>query len=273
MAKSKCPDNMIIIPLDVTSDCSIDNCFERVSKDLSSTGYQLWALVNNAGIARYGPLEWGSYQWAIEEIINVNLIGVIKMSRKFLPLIRRSKGRMIFIASGAGRLATPALSTYCITKSAVIALARGLYLDLKESGVNVVSIEPSFGQTQMTSREGLTSITKRAISETPKEVAAGYNKNYYAKPSLSYHATHLRFLQASSVPERVIETICKSVSIKKPQFQYLVAPFIARTMLYALSSLPDEVSMSLVKIFEKSVRNDNCRLCEEFEEGFQTKST
>ncbi|GBO26537.1 D-beta-hydroxybutyrate dehydrogenase, mitochondrial, partial [Araneus ventricosus] len=63
----------------------------------------LWAIINNAGISKGSEIEITSIQ-KIEEVIDVNLMGTIRVTKAFLPLLRRSKGRVINVASAAGEL-------------------------------------------------------------------------------------------------------------------------------------------------------------------------
>ena len=51
---------MIILQMNVTNDREVNEVYGRVKTDLQSSGHQLWAVVNNAGITTFGPLEWGS---------------------------------------------------------------------------------------------------------------------------------------------------------------------------------------------------------------------
>lgn len=73
----------------------LNTCYCRIS----FTG--LWALVNNAGVAVFAETEWctvEAYQW----VLDVNLLGLIRVTKAFLPLVRRAKGRVVNISSLAG---------------------------------------------------------------------------------------------------------------------------------------------------------------------------
>lgn len=60
-----------------------------------------WCLVNNAGVAVYAETEWCPLE-SYTKMIEVNLIGVIRVTKLFLPLVRKSKGRIVNISSLAG---------------------------------------------------------------------------------------------------------------------------------------------------------------------------
>ncbi|GFU53598.1 d-beta-hydroxybutyrate dehydrogenase, mitochondrial [Trichonephila clavipes] len=61
---------------------------------------ELWAVINNAGISKGSEVEITSME-KIEEVIDVNLLGTIRVTKAFLPLLRKSKGRIINVASAA----------------------------------------------------------------------------------------------------------------------------------------------------------------------------
>lgn len=65
----------------------------------------LWAVVANAGVPSHGLLEWESMA-SIRKVFEVNVFGVVSVAKKFLPLLRRSKGRLVVVSSVLGELCT-----------------------------------------------------------------------------------------------------------------------------------------------------------------------
>lgn len=111
-------DRLITFHLDVTDSESINKALVLVKKKLPP-GKGLWGLINNAGVS--GPL--GAIDWitvkSYKRVLDVNLLGLINTTTKFLPLIKQDKGRIVNTASIAGRYATPYLGPYSITKYGV----------------------------------------------------------------------------------------------------------------------------------------------------------
>ena len=62
----------------------------------------LWAVVNNAGIATFTEIEWCSVD-QFQRILDVNVLGVVRVTKAFLPLLRYSHGRVVNVASLAGK--------------------------------------------------------------------------------------------------------------------------------------------------------------------------
>ena len=105
-------------------------------------------LVNNAGVAAGGmfaDLSLEDWDWQL----SINLMGVIKGCKAFLPLLRASQGKIINIASMAALMQGPAMSNYNVAKAGVVALSESLLIELKPEGVAVHVVCPSFFQTNL----------------------------------------------------------------------------------------------------------------------------
>lgn len=105
-------------------------------------------IVNNAGVASGGffsELSLEDWDWQIA----INLMGVVKGCKAFLPLLERSKGKIINIASMAALMQGPAMSNYNVAKAGVVALSESLLIELKDQGVGVHVVCPSFFQTNL----------------------------------------------------------------------------------------------------------------------------
>jgi NAD(P)-dependent dehydrogenase (short-subunit alcohol dehydrogenase family) len=132
--------------LDVTDQASIDSAVAYTDKLTGSDGLRV--LINNAGIAVPGPLEYlTSADWHRQ--FDVNLFGAIDLTRATLPLLRRgvaSHGRgvprLLFISSIGGRIAQPLMAPYTCSKFALSALGDSLRLELRRQGIGVTVIEP-----------------------------------------------------------------------------------------------------------------------------------
>lgn len=105
-------------------------------------------VINNAGVASGGffnELSLEDWDWQIA----INLMGVVKGCKAFLPLLRASQGKIINIASMAALMQGPAMSNYNVAKAGVVALSESLLIELKPEGVAVHVVCPSFFQTNL----------------------------------------------------------------------------------------------------------------------------
>jgi 3-oxoacyl-[acyl-carrier protein] reductase len=120
-------------------------------------------LVNNAGIVlRKALFEITDAEW--RHIHAVNLDGVFHATRAFGPELTARRGRIINIASIAGRQGTPLLSSYCSSKHAVVGITRALAEELREKGVSVNAICPGSVDTDML-RNGMPGYTAKMSAD------------------------------------------------------------------------------------------------------------
>jgi NAD(P)-dependent dehydrogenase (short-subunit alcohol dehydrogenase family) len=111
-------------------------------------------LVNSAGIGIAGTVE-SLQSKHIDLQLNINLRGLLLMSREAIPLLRASQGWIVNLASIAGTEPTPGLTVYGATKAAVIALTRSQNAELDDAGVRAIAICPGFVDTPMAEWSGL----------------------------------------------------------------------------------------------------------------------
>jgi 3-oxoacyl-[acyl-carrier protein] reductase len=107
-------------------------------------------VVNNAGLAGGSArvVDLPREDW--QRIVGVNLTGVFEVSRQVVPLLLRAPaGRMVNIASLAGKEGTPNLSAYSAAKAGVIAFTKSLAKELAESNVRVNAIAPAAVETDI----------------------------------------------------------------------------------------------------------------------------
>jgi NAD(P)-dependent dehydrogenase (short-subunit alcohol dehydrogenase family) len=128
--------------LDVTDASSISAAAEMVR----AAGIPLRGLVNNAGIVVAGPLEFVS-QAELRTQFDVNVLGPIVVTQAFLPQLRESRGRVVFVGSISGRIAMPYIAPYSASKFALRALADALRLELEPDGITVALVEPGSVKT------------------------------------------------------------------------------------------------------------------------------
>lgn len=139
----------LAIECDVADTESVDRAFEKV-KEKFGRGPDI--LVNNAGIAETSPfVKTDEAMW--QRHLEVNLTGTFRCTRAALPgMIERGWGRVINIASIAGKTGAPYISAYAASKHGVLGLTRSLALEVGANGITVNAICPGYVDTEMTSR-------------------------------------------------------------------------------------------------------------------------
>jgi NAD(P)-dependent dehydrogenase (short-subunit alcohol dehydrogenase family) len=128
------------VTLDVTDPASIEAAIATISDHVGGRG--LDAVINNAGIGVAGPLEVLELD-AIREQLEVNVIGQIAVTQAALPLLRQAGGRVVFVGSIGGRLASAFAGPYHASKFAIEAVADVWRQELEPEELSVVLVEPS----------------------------------------------------------------------------------------------------------------------------------
>jgi NAD(P)-dependent dehydrogenase (short-subunit alcohol dehydrogenase family) len=135
--------NLRSVRLDVTDPDAIATAVQTVS----GGGVPLLGIVNNAGIAVAGPLEFLPLE-DLRRQFEVNFFGALAVTQAFLPLLRaRERGRVVFVGSISGRLTPPLLGPYSASKHALRAASNALRLELAPAGIRVSLIEPGSVKT------------------------------------------------------------------------------------------------------------------------------
>jgi NAD(P)-dependent dehydrogenase (short-subunit alcohol dehydrogenase family) len=130
--------------LDVTDAAEVARAAEIVGDAVRDS--RLAGIVNNAGIAVSGPVEFVPLdQW--RQQFEINLFGVVAMIQAFMPLLRENRGRIVTTGSLGGRLAQPMIAPYCASKHALEALHDALRIELRPWGIGVSLLEPGAVKT------------------------------------------------------------------------------------------------------------------------------
>jgi NAD(P)-dependent dehydrogenase (short-subunit alcohol dehydrogenase family) len=135
--------------VDVTSEHSIAPAVAALIKEAG----KIDILVNNAGITGGNAPTWELSPDVWRQVINVNLIGPYLMSRAVVPHMKAAKyGRIVNIASIAGKEGNPNASHYSASKAGVIGLTKSLAKELATSGVMVNCVTPAVAKTELFSQ-------------------------------------------------------------------------------------------------------------------------
>ena len=129
---------------DVTDPQDLTRAKNRIHHEFGSVD----VLVNNAGIVlrkKFGEISHEDW----DTVMKVNVCGPALTTQTFLSDLTARRGRIINIASIAGRQGTPLLSAYCASKHALVGLTRALASELQEDGVTVNAICPGSVNTEM----------------------------------------------------------------------------------------------------------------------------
>jgi len=152
---------------------------------------QIDVLVNNAGIAGKAAPLWEQSDEDWTSVIAVNLLGVVYCTRAVLPHMRKRKyGRVVNIASIAGKEGNPNMSPYSATKGAVIAFTKSIGKEVATDGICVNAVSPAVIRTHILDQltpEQVDYMTQRIPMRrtgSPEEIAAV--AHFLASPDCSF---------------------------------------------------------------------------------------
>ena len=175
----------------------------------------LAGLVNNAGIAVAGPLEFMPLD-QLRLQLEVNVVGQVAVIQQFLPALRAGGGRIVNVSSIGGRFALPLVSPYNASKFALEGISDSLRRELHGQGVDVIVIEPGGVKTPIW-RKG--NETADAIQEgVPPEAEQLYGSMVEALRKESAKIAEERGIE----PRAVAEVIGRALTAKRPRTRYLV---------------------------------------------------
>jgi NAD(P)-dependent dehydrogenase (short-subunit alcohol dehydrogenase family) len=142
-------------------------------------------LVNNAGVAGRGGLFAASDEGSWDQLINVNIKGLLNCTRQVLPhMLAKKYGKIVNIASGLGKSGGPGTAVYSATKGAVISFTKSLAAEVAGSGIRLNCVAPglapstNFGGTP----DRMESDPRSSASERSKSVLATIPLGRFTQP-------------------------------------------------------------------------------------------
>lgn len=233
-----------IVPvlLDVASPTSVLSAKKFIESEIEALGIRIheWNLVNNAGIVVSGPIEGlTDQQWQSQ--FDVNVLGLLRLTREFLPLIRQTKGYIINIGSISGIVSTPFLGPYCASKFAVESISDCLRREVGEFGVKVVLVQPGPIQTPIWSKNlSEKENTVRGFSPEVRKVYGSLIQRVEKMVEMSAR----RAVPVSAVSGAIL----KILSLSKPKARWLVGAPEVKLQVSLFRVLSDRLGDKLMSI-------------------------
>lgn len=204
-------ERLVPVTLDVTDAGQIAAAADLIGKEVGEAG--LDGLVNNAGVSIPSPLE----TIPIEDFrrqIEVNLTGQVAVTQAVLPLIRRARGRIVFLSSIGGRIAFPLTGAYHAAKFGVEAVGDVFRQELRSWGISVSVVEPGSIDTPIWDRG------EREADEMGARVPA--REELYGKAIAKYRRVVRSVADRGIPPAKVAEAIEHALTARRPRSRYLV---------------------------------------------------
>ncbi|MGD8278826.1 MAG: SDR family oxidoreductase [Gemmatimonadota bacterium] len=199
------------VPLDITDAGQIEAAARTVEDATGERG--LHGVVNNAGIAVAGPLEFLPVA-ALRRQLEINVIGQVAVTQALMPALRRARGRIVFIGSISGRSALPFTGAYAASKYALEAVTDALRIELMPWGLRVAIVEPGVIATPIW--ETSLGVGEELLSSMPPEAMVHYGAKM---PGLRRRAQ--RGKQGRD-PDDVARAVEHALTARRPKLRYVV---------------------------------------------------
>ncbi|HEY3957577.1 MAG TPA: SDR family NAD(P)-dependent oxidoreductase [Streptosporangiaceae bacterium] len=155
--------------LDVTDTAQIAAAAQAIAGHAGDSG--LAGLVNNAGIGIFGPLELIPVE-QFRRQLDVNVTGQLAVTQAMLPLLRRTRGRIVMIGSIGTRFTPPFIGPLAASKSALATVSTALRQELAPFGIRVVLVEPGSIRSEAVGK--LDSDARQVLGRASPEDQANY---------------------------------------------------------------------------------------------------
>ena len=233
--RSAASDRLTPLPIDVTDAGSI--AAARAQVEAAAGGRGVHGLVNNAGVGVGGPLEFVPLD-DLRRQLEVNVIGQVAVTQAFLPMLRQARGRIVYIGSIAGRMATPFIAPYAASKFALEAITDALRVELRPWGIGVAIVEPGSIATPIWEKAKDT--TKQVSDDLPPE-----GHELYGAAVSSLREVMADFEKRAIPAERVAKAVAHALLSKRPKTRYLVGTD-ARIQAALAAVVPDRINDRLI---------------------------
>jgi NAD(P)-dependent dehydrogenase (short-subunit alcohol dehydrogenase family) len=207
-AKATPADGVRFLDLDVASDASVHAVVGQVIERFG----RIDVLVNNAGVGSAGAAEESSVAQD-QRVFDVNVFGVIRMTKAVLPHMRaRGSGRIINISSVLGFLPAPYAASYAATKHAIEGYSESVDHEVREHGVRVLLVQPAYTKTGFDANA--------MQSDMPLPV--------YAQQRRIFDDVIAEAMKDGDDPAIVAEVIVSAATDSRPKLRYTAGPVAGR---------------------------------------------
>jgi NAD(P)-dependent dehydrogenase (short-subunit alcohol dehydrogenase family) len=211
------------ILLDVTNEDHVRAAAERIE--------ELHGLVNNAGIAIAIPLEFIPLA-ELRRQFEVNVVGQVAVTQAFLPHLRRSRGRIVFVGSIAGQSALPFLGPYAASKHALEAVADTLRVELRPFGVHVALVQPGTIKTPIWTKSA-------AVADGLANGAGAELAGLYGERIAAFREVALKRGAKGASVEEVARVVEAALTVERPRTRKLVG--LDAKVRAGIERLPDRL--------------------------------
>ncbi|XP_008688003.1 17-beta-hydroxysteroid dehydrogenase type 2 [Ursus maritimus] len=243
-----CSKHLSVLQMDITDPQQIKDAHSKVVEKVQNRG--LWAVVNNAGIIGLPADGELIPMTEYKKCMAVNFFGAVEVTKAFLPLLRKSKGRLVNISSMAGGVPMEKLAAYSSSKAALTMFSAVLRQELSKWGVKVSVIQPGGFRTNISGTSEMWSKQEKDILDhLTSDVQEDYGQDYILEQR---NFLKLINTKANTDMSPVLLDIRHAVSAKSPFAFYAPGP-MAYSLLCFVSFSPTGIFDYFIKKWYRSI--------------------
>jgi len=216
-------ENYVPVEFDVTRP----ETFGGIVRNIAASD-EIFGLVNNAGYVEPGAIE----DIAMADLraqFETNFFGLVGFTKQVLPIMMQNRqGRIVNVSSMAGLISLPLIGAYCASKHALEAVSDALRMELWNTGIKVVNINPGVIETN--------------IHTITRSKTAVLNNSRFAKAYRKYVEDVPKGLPASAVADAILD----AVSSPNPKPRYTIGSGREKAGVWLRPYVPDRVFYSQV---------------------------
>jgi len=237
-----------LVNMDVTREEHVKMAVEYIEENLPPNCEGLWAVINNAGVCVCGEFDWQT-MGQIEKQVQVNVVGTLRVTKMFLPLLKRGQGRLLNVSSVAGVYGYPGLSVYCATKHAIEGFSQVIRLELAKFGVDVITIQPgdfSKATNLLNNHHRSMNLMWGDMTNDNREEYKHYFLQYHDTVARSGFTGH-RLKPLSVLPSSLIRGFEIALLAKVPDKMYRLMPtWRTRIEMIFLRFMPESLAQNIM---------------------------
>ena len=227
-------DRLVPVLIDISDRAQVKAAAESVAESLGEA--PLVGLINNAGISIGGPLEFTPID-RLRHQLEINVVSQVSVTQLFIPLLRKSQGRIINVGSVSGLFASPLMGPYCASKYAMEAISDVMRRELKPWNIRVSLLEP--GPIASKIWQKTRTRVEHVLQDPPKDLLSLYQP--LIEKTMKHAADSEKRAQS---PDVVVEAVVHALTSPRPRTRYLLGSRLA--VRKVMSWLPDTIQDRIV---------------------------
>ncbi|GMT08373.1 hypothetical protein PENTCL1PPCAC_30547, partial [Pristionchus entomophagus] len=247
-ASSALPGRLDTIIVDVASDESVANAAKYLDKATKPYG-GLHGVVNNAGIVGSSFFDDMLTTKDYKEVVEVNTYGVIRVTQAMKHLVKKTRGRVVSIASICARIGIQGIGPYTVSKYAATGYCEVIRQELRHFGVSVHILEPGFFRTPLIDEKIVHARLDKMWKTVPESIKQEYGEKFF-QDSRERITSSLQLIGSPKI-HLVIDAYFHALTARFPHLRYQIgadAKYLFVPLAYLPTGLRDAITHAAAKV-------------------------